>query len=143
MAMKKKPGEHPRVEDFNRIYGSRHIHKLATAHRNLKRRFRVGDHVEHVPGIKPEDIRLWRAEVRAHLPGLARAVLREVIEHSLTAKDDGGAHKPVPIKWALRGGGRGGWKISVGQRGEQITVEFYGLPPKARKAAPARKRRAT
>jgi hypothetical protein len=142
MPMKKKPGEHPKVEDFNRIYSAKHVHKLAEAHKALKRRYRVGDHVEHVPGIKDEDVRVWRAEVRAHLPSLARAVLREVVEHSLTAKDDSGAHKPIPVKWALKGGGRGGWKIAVGQRGEQITVEFYGLPPKPRKAAATKKRRA-
>jgi hypothetical protein len=139
--MKKKPGEHPRVEDFNRIYGSKHVQKLAAAHKNLKRRFKVGDHVEHVPGIKAEDIRLWRVEVRKHLPALARAVLREVIDHSLSATDSSGAHKPMPIKWALKGGGGGGWKIAVGQRGGQVTVEFYGLPPKPAKAAAKGRRR--
>lgn len=139
MPMKRKPGEHPRVEDFNRIYGSRHVHKLAATHKALKRRYRVGDHVEHVPGIKQEDVRVWRAEVRAHLPRLARVLLREIVEHCLTAKDDKGAHKPLPIKWALKGGGGGGWKIAVGQRGEQVTVEFYGLPPKPRKSAQRRR----
>ena len=141
MVMKKRPGEHPRVEDFNRIYGSKHVHKLAAAHTKLKRRFKVGDHVEHVPGIKEADVRLWRVEVRKHLPALARAVLREVIDHSLSAKDASGKHKPLPIKWALKSGGGGGWKIAIGQRGQQVTVEFYGLPPKAPKA-PAKRRRA-
>lgn len=141
MPMKKRPGEHPRVEDFNRIYGAKHVHKLAAAHRSLKRRYRVGDHVEHVPGIKAEDVRVWRAEVRAHLPGLARRVLREIVDHSLTARDDSGAVKPIPIKWALKSGGGAGWKIAVAQRGDQITVEFWGLPSKPRKAA-AKGRRA-
>ncbi len=141
MPMKKRPGEHPRVEDFNRIYGAKHVHKLAAAHRSLKRRYRVGDHVEHVPGIKAEDVRIWRAEVRAHLPGLARRMLREIVEHSLTARDDSGAVKPIPIKWALKSGGGGGWKIAVGQRGDQITVEFWGLPPKPRKTAAKGRRR--
>lgn len=131
--MKKKPGEHPRVEDFNRIYGARHVHKLAAAHKSLKRRFKVGDHVEHVPGIKDEEIRYWRAHMRM-LPQLARSLLREAIDHSLKATP------PRPIQWVIKRRSASGWAISISERRERLIIEI--APPALREPTTARKRRA-
>jgi hypothetical protein len=134
MAMKKKPGEHPRVEDFNRIYGARHVHRLAAAHKSLKRRFRVGDHVEHVPGIKDEEVRYWRAHMRM-LPQLARSVLRDAIDHCLTATP------PLPIQWVIKRRSAGGWSIAITEQRGRVTIEV--APPALREPATKRKSRAS
>jgi hypothetical protein len=134
MPMKKVPGTHPRVEDFNHIYGSRHVHKLAAAHKRLRGRFRVGDHVKHVPGIGSEEIRYWRAHMRA-MPELARTLLREAIDHGLRATP------PRPIRWVIKEPSRSGWSVAVADRGGRLTIEV--VPPVTRAPMSRRKRRAT
>jgi hypothetical protein len=134
MAMKKKPGEHPRLEDFNQIYGSRHIQKLASAHKKLKRRFRLGDHVEHVPGIETNDIRYWRVHMRM-MPELVRTLLQETIHHSLSAT------KPIPIEWVVKPRRRTGWVVGVTEQRGRLIVEV--APPPIPEPAAKRKRRAT
>ena len=129
--MKKRPGEHPRVEDFNRIYGSKHIHKLAAAHKNLKRRFRVGDHVEHVPDIKADEVRYWRVHMRA-LPELARTLLREAIDQSLRATP------PRPIRWVVKRRAANGWSVTVTERRAQLLIEV--TPPPMREPSKKGKR---
>jgi hypothetical protein len=134
MALKKKPGEHPRLEDFNRIYGSRHVNKLAKAHSGLKRRFKLGDHVEHVPGIKAEDIRYWRVHMRM-MPQLVRTLLQETIHHSLSGK------KPIPIEWSVKPRRRDGWSVGITERGGRLVVEV--APPPIPEPAAKRKPRAS
>ncbi|HUC66299.1 MAG TPA: hypothetical protein VMA53_12760 [Stellaceae bacterium] len=134
MAMKKQPGQHPREEDLNRIYGSRNVHRLAQAHKRLKRRFRPGDHIEHVHGIKDEEVSLWRAHMRA-LPDLPRTLLREAIDHALRATP------PSPIHWVVKNPSRGHWSIAVTERRGRLTIEI--VPPVTTSPLSRRKRRAT
>jgi hypothetical protein len=134
MAMKKTTGTHPRVEDFNRIYGARHVHRLAQAHKRLKRRFRLGDHVEHVPDIKADEIRGWRAHMRA-MPDLPRSMLREAIDYSLRATP------PRPIHWVIKDPSRSGWSVAIEERRGRLTIEV--VPPVTRPLLSGRKRRAT
>lgn len=132
MPLKKSPNERPRLEDFNRIYGTRHVHTLARAHKRLKGRFRVGDHVEHVPGIAAGEIRYWRVHMRL-MPQLLRKLLEETIHQSLSAA------KPVPIQWAAKPSRRTGWSFGVTERGGRLIVEVAA--PAARKTAPKRGRK--
>lgn len=132
MALKKKSTEHPKLQDFNQIYGSRHVRKLAKAHAGLKRRFRVGDHVEHIPGIESADIRYWRVHMRL-MPQLLRTLMQETIHHSLS----GG--KPMPIEWSVKPRRPNGWAISVTERGGKLQVAV--TPPPERQPAAKRKRR--
>lgn len=134
MPLKKRPNERPRLEDFNRIYGARHVRKLARAHKRLKGQFRVGDHVEHVPGIAAHEIRYWRVHMRL-MPQLLRKLLQDTIHHSLSAT------KPMPIQWTAKPRRRTGWSIAVAERGGQLIVEVAA--PATREAAPKRGRRRT
>lgn len=134
MPLKLHPN-HPTADDLNAIYGARHVGKLAAAHRRLGKRFRVGDHIEHVPGISPAEVRRWRAEIRAFVPPLARALLHETIVHGLTAQGKGGASGPMPIKFTFKRGRRSGWHMAISEQGGKISVEIAGFGlPKAKTA---------
>jgi hypothetical protein len=133
MPLRKGPKEHPRLDDFNRLYGARHVKKLAQAHKRLKRRFRLGDHVEHVSGVETRDIREWRVHMRL-MPPLMRTLMEETIHNSLSAD------KPAPIQWVLRPRMRNGWAVSVTERGGRLVVEI--APPPLRDTAARRSSRA-
>lgn len=128
MPMKKLPGEYPRLEDFNRIYGPRQIQKLAEAHKRLGRQFRLGDHVQHVPGIGENDVRQWQLHMRS-MPQLARTVLTETIQHSLTSTP------PLPIKWIVNRRSASGWAVAVTERSGRLVVEVTPPAPKAKPSA--------
>jgi hypothetical protein len=134
MPMKTRPNEHPRLEDFNRIYGTRHVRKLGQAHKRLKRRFRLGDHVEHVPGIEAKDVREWRVHMRM-MPQLVRTLLQETIHHSLSSS------KPIPIEWVIKPRRRNGWVVGVTEHRGRLIVEV--APPPIPEPAAKRKRRVT
>jgi hypothetical protein len=128
MPMKKLPGEYPRLEDFNRIYGPKQIQKLAEAHKRLGRQFRLGDHVQHVPGIGENDVRQWQLHMRS-MPQLARTVLTETIQHSLTSTP------PLPIKWIINRRSASGWAVAVTERSGRLVVEVTPPAPKAKPSA--------
>ena len=128
MPLKKNPGEYPRLEDFNRIYGPKQIPKLAEAHKKLGREFRLGDHVRHVPSIGADDVRQWQVHMRS-MPQLARTVLQETIQHSLTSTP------PLPIKWVVNRRSASGWAVAVTERGGRLVVEVTPPAPKAKPGA--------
>jgi hypothetical protein len=121
MPLKKHPGEHPRLEDLNHIYGSRQVRKLAAHHKRLGRKFKVGDHVQHVPGIETKDIRYWRIHMRS-MPELLRKLLQETIHFSLSAA------KPLPIEWVVKPRRPSGWTVAVSQKGQKLVVEVTPPP---------------
>ncbi len=123
--------EHPTADDLNAIYSTRHIHKLAEHHKRLGKRFRVGDLIEHVPGISPAQIRRWRAEIRALVPPLARTLLHETVSHGLTRQSKSGASTPMPIKFTFkRSSRRNFWHMAISEQNGKIAVEItgFGLP---------------
>lgn len=123
MPLKKQPGEHPRLEDLNHIYGTRHVRKLAAHHKRLGRKFKVGDHIQHVPDIATTDIRYWRAHMRS-MPELLRKLLQETIHFSLSAA------RPIPIEWVVKPRQRSGWAVEVALKGQKLTIEV--TPPATR-----------
>ena len=128
MPLKKKPGEFPRLEDFNRIYGPKQIQKLADAHKGLSGQFRLGDHVQHVPGIGADDVRQWQVHMRL-LPQQLRTLLEATIQYSLTS------NPPRPIKWVVNRRSASGWAVAVKERGTGLTVEVTPPAPKAKSGA--------
>ena len=128
MPLKKKAGEFPRLEDFNKIYGPKQIQKLAQAHSALSGQFRLGDLVQQVPGIGAEDIRQWQVHMRA-MPQLSRTLLEATIQYSLTS------NPPRPIKWVVNRRSTRGWAVSVTERGTGLVVEVTPPAPKAQSGA--------
>jgi hypothetical protein len=128
MPLKRNPGEYPRLEDFNRIYGPKQIQKLADAHKARSGQFRLGDHVQHVSGIGADDVRQWQVHMRS-MPQLARAMLESTIHHCLTATP------PRPIKWVVNRRSASGWAVAVTERRAGLVVEVTPPAPKAKPGA--------